>query len=29
MYTPGGGNDRVLRVNSFEIRGPSTPPASA
>ena len=22
MYTPGGGNDRVLRVNSFEIRGP-------
>jgi hypothetical protein len=22
MYTPGGGQDRVLRVNSFEIRGP-------
>ncbi|MEO6186829.1 MAG: DUF1592 domain-containing protein [Steroidobacteraceae bacterium] len=22
MYTPGGGQDRVLRVSSFEIRGP-------
>ena len=22
MYAPGGGNDRVLRVTSFEIRGP-------
>jgi len=22
MYAPGGGQDRVLRVNSFEIRGP-------
>jgi Protein of unknown function (DUF1592)/Protein of unknown function (DUF1588)/Protein of unknown function (DUF1587)/Protein of unknown function (DUF1585)/Protein of unknown function (DUF1595) len=22
MYTPGGGQDRVLRVTSFEIRGP-------
>jgi hypothetical protein len=22
MYTPGGGNDRVLRVSSFEVRGP-------
>ncbi len=22
MYTPGGGQDRVLRVNSFDIRGP-------
>jgi mono/diheme cytochrome c family protein len=22
MYAPGGGNDRVLRVSSFEIRGP-------
>jgi len=22
MYTPGGGQDRILRVSSFEIRGP-------
>ncbi len=22
MYTPGGGQDRVLRVTSFDIRGP-------
>ncbi|MET0310632.1 MAG: DUF1592 domain-containing protein [Burkholderiaceae bacterium] len=22
MYTPGGGQDRVLRVSSFEVRGP-------
>ena len=22
MYTPGGGQDRILRVNSFEVRGP-------
>jgi mono/diheme cytochrome c family protein len=25
MYTPGGGQDRVLRVTSFEIRGPFNP----
>jgi len=25
MYSPGGGNDRVLRVSSFEIRGPFNP----
>ncbi|MET0282048.1 MAG: DUF1592 domain-containing protein, partial [Steroidobacteraceae bacterium] len=25
MYTPGGGQDRVLRVSSFEIRGPFNP----
>jgi mono/diheme cytochrome c family protein len=25
MYVPGGGQDRVLRVNSFEIRGPFNP----
>jgi mono/diheme cytochrome c family protein len=22
MYSPGGGQDRILRVNSFEVRGP-------
>jgi mono/diheme cytochrome c family protein len=25
MYTPGGGQDRILRVASFEIRGPFNP----
>ncbi|MDR2216437.1 MAG: DUF1592 domain-containing protein [Nevskiaceae bacterium] len=25
MYVPGGGQDRVLRVSSFEIRGPFNP----
>jgi mono/diheme cytochrome c family protein len=25
MYTPGGGQDRVLRVTSFEVRGPLNP----
>jgi hypothetical protein len=25
MYTPGGGQDRILRVSSFEIRGPFNP----